>query len=168
MDRVLSPGGDVIIVEPNDNGLFSIIKAFEHEERSDNEGFISTRDIDRFFSNLNYAVDVSYYTVSMPYVRAKYLSANYLMRATKPGQTTTAHASPIEPSQVFHCPVTRRPLRFAGDLATTEDGSHTYHVIAGLPVLLPEGDLRELAETALKQRHAGAPADRDAVLVPAL
>jgi hypothetical protein len=89
------------------------------------------------------------------------------MRATKPRSSIREHKSPLEPSDIFRCPVTRRLLRFAGDIATTDDGSHSYAIIAGLPVLVPEGEIRRLAESALKARHEDAAANRNAVVEPA-
>jgi uncharacterized protein YbaR (Trm112 family) len=36
------------------------------------------------------------------------------------------------------CPKTRRPLVFSGDCLTTEDGSCSYPLVQGIPVLLPD------------------------------
>jgi len=152
IDRVLAPGGSVIIVEPNDNGIYSFIMEWEEESRSDNEGFIRTGDIDRFFRNLSYSVDVSYYTVRFPLLRAKYLSTNYLLRAKKSGAPLGPRTSLNRETNMFHCPVTHLPLRRDADSATTEDGKHSYPVIGGLPVLLPPSETRQLAEADLLER----------------
>ncbi|HEX4959946.1 MAG TPA: methyltransferase domain-containing protein [Thermoanaerobaculia bacterium] len=41
-------------------------------------------------------------------------------------------------SQRLVCPVTHRPLAFAGELLITDDGSRSYPLIHGVPVLLPD------------------------------
>lgn len=158
--RVLKPGGSVFTCEPSAGNPYRRISEVRDFFRGTHESSFAERELVRLFGEAGFRVaEVSrrvlspsqwkkdnagslraglkdlYFAVSRHLPR---LFGSLVLRAQKPG---TISATDFNLESRLRCPITRSPLRSAGDafLSTNESGQrYRYARYAGIPVLIKE------------------------------